>query len=713
MTNVEQAQRYIAKCRPAVSGEGGHNTTFALACWILNGFQLTEEEAYAVMLPWNETCQPPWKEGDLRHKVRDAAKAQHKQTPGHLLRSGGDRKRVPVFRPERVTGASGAAGQGQADDPLHDLPEPIEDETRYLLRTAFKPKEGVRIAPARLNEEGREVPDSGGICLTAEEWIKKLDKHKGNPNGIFRSSEGAGLYVGINPYKEGCTKDADVTELRHALIEFDEGLSPHEQYSLYLKSNLPCSAIIYSGGKSVHAWVLVDAQDRKEYDERVKSLYDYFSALKLTVDNKNKNPGRLSRLPGCKRFDRRQELLAGRVGAANFGAWLADRELEGLGRSVTPQELLEFDYRTDPSTAVGQRYLCRGGSLVLVGPSGVGKSSLLMQMLVSLAVGRPFWGIRGEPGKVLLIQAENDKGDMAEMLQGVTAGMALNEFDAPGDLEILKTNMVFQHDCVHTGFEFICTIQKLIERHKPKYVAIDPLLSFMGADISKQEECSKFLRNWLNPISESTGVIWLIAHHTGKPPAAKAREGWTSTDHSYVGLGSSELVNWARAMMVLEPVGDGLFKLRLSKRGSRAGAKHPNDNPTTEIYLRHAQHGIHWDQVLPPAEQPTKDANKRGRHSKVERLMTVDLSAFIASLAAESLGKIEAADRLVEFAARRHLDVSRSTACNALERLVEARQLAKKGGFYKPGDVAFRPAPTQPAEDPGQDPGETQFPDYP
>src|SRR5262249_6725692 len=45
--------------------------------------------------PWNETCQPPWSEKDLRKKIRDTA-AQVGTRPGPLSRTDGDSGREPV-----------------------------------------------------------------------------------------------------------------------------------------------------------------------------------------------------------------------------------------------------------------------------------------------------------------------------------------------------------------------------------------------------------------------------------------------------------------------------------------------------------------------------------------------------------------------------------------------------------------------------------------
>jgi hypothetical protein len=79
-----------------------------------------------------------------------------------------------------------------------------------------------------------------------------------------------------------------------------------------------------------------------------------------------------------------------------------------------------------PNELIKNRFLCRGGSLLLVGPTGVGKSSLSMQAAVRWAAGQPCFGlVPAGPLRVLIVQAENDEGDMAEMRDGVIAGLGL------------------------------------------------------------------------------------------------------------------------------------------------------------------------------------------------------------------------------------------------------------------------------------------------
>jgi len=115
----------------------------------------------------------------------------------------------------------------------------------------------------------------------------------------------------MNPVDGAGVTDSNVTAYRFALVECDS--SPLDlQLSFFAKLALPVAAILASGGRSLHAWVKVDAQTAAEYQATVARLLALLA--RFGVDGKNKNPSRLSRLPGVMRTigatgDGRQRLL--------------------------------------------------------------------------------------------------------------------------------------------------------------------------------------------------------------------------------------------------------------------------------------------------------------------------------------------------------------------------------------------------------------------
>jgi hypothetical protein len=68
-----RAEAYARRCEPSISGSGGHAQALRVARAMVHGFQLPEGEALAAMAAWNASCQPPWSERELAHKVRSAA----------------------------------------------------------------------------------------------------------------------------------------------------------------------------------------------------------------------------------------------------------------------------------------------------------------------------------------------------------------------------------------------------------------------------------------------------------------------------------------------------------------------------------------------------------------------------------------------------------------------------------------------------------------
>lgn len=70
---VERARRYMARMPSAISGQGGHNQTFRVACVLVLGFGLGDGEALGLMREYNARCEPEWSDRELEHKVRSAA----------------------------------------------------------------------------------------------------------------------------------------------------------------------------------------------------------------------------------------------------------------------------------------------------------------------------------------------------------------------------------------------------------------------------------------------------------------------------------------------------------------------------------------------------------------------------------------------------------------------------------------------------------------
>ena len=87
---------------------------------------------------------------------------------------------------------------------------------------------------------------------------------------------------------KGC-KNENVTDYRYALVESDT-MELEKQYAMIKELELPVACLVYSGGKSVHAIVRIEAANYDEYRKRVDYLYDVLKKNGMAVDTQNKNP---------------------------------------------------------------------------------------------------------------------------------------------------------------------------------------------------------------------------------------------------------------------------------------------------------------------------------------------------------------------------------------------------------------------------------------
>ena len=272
-------------------------------------------------------------------------------------------------------------------------------------------------------------------------------------------------------------------------------------------------------------------------------------------------------------------------------------------------DLLAFDRKADPFNLIGNRWLCRGSSLVLAGQAGTGKSALLMQACLSWTLGRDFFGIKVErPLRSLVIQAENDLGDCAESFQDISNGMHLDQAERAE----VEERLAIYRESVATGTEFGKVLRRLVIEHRADIVFVDPLMAFSGCDLSETSEASAFLRQTIQPILNETGVIVVFMHHTGKPKSKADTDGQTTADLAYAMFGSSEITNWSRECAVLQrcPGEEPIYRFGLTKRRGRAGLRNIEGRLSGEIYIRHSPINgeIRW--VACSAPQPASgDAN--------------------------------------------------------------------------------------------------------
>lgn len=268
----------------------------------------------------------------------------------------------------------------------------------------------------------------------------------------------------------------------------------------------------------------------------------------------------------------------------------------------TARELSELESPKpgDQTELLKNRFLCRGGGLLLTGPTGIGKSSLSMQATILWAIGEPCFGIVPvHPLKSLLIQAENDDGDLAEFRDGICAGLNLTE----EKIKLAASNVLVASEDTRSSVRFFAeVVEPLLELHKPDLLWIDPALAYVGGDTASQRDVGAFLRNGLNPLLHRFGCAAVVVHHTNKPPTCREKSSWQAGDFAYLGSGSAEWANWARAVLAVRAIGSHeIFELRAAKRGSRLGWKNADGSISYAKPIAHAKGpgAIYWREADP------------------------------------------------------------------------------------------------------------------
>ena len=300
-------------------------------------------------------------------------------------------------------------------DGNESMPDPVParlptEELILYLQTLFEPDDHVGYVTndAWKNEDGKWVPAKGVCDRTAGELIESLQKHPddlGATIGDWKPE--AGAWIRFNALDGEGVRNDNVTSFRFALVESDN-MPVDEQLKMYRKMELPIAALVSSAHKSVHAIVRVDAEDLAEYRKRVTFLYDFLSTHGIKVDTQNRNPSRLSRMPGVTRNGIPQKLLGVNVGRRSWVDWLDF--VEGVTDEL-PQLAPLSQYVDQPPVLPEELIkgvLRRGHKMLISGSSKAGKSFLLMELCISIAEGQPWLGFRCEKGRVLYVNLEID-----------------------------------------------------------------------------------------------------------------------------------------------------------------------------------------------------------------------------------------------------------------------------------------------------------------
>lgn len=357
--------------------------------------------------------------------------------------------------------------------------------------------------------EGRWVPAKGVFTRTAGELISSLRKHPndmGATIGDWKPEVGA--WIRFNPVDGEGVKNDNITRFKFALVESDT-MPVSDQDAMYRKLELPIACLVHSGGKSLHAIVRVDAEDYSEYRKRVEFLYDFLEKNGLRVDKQNRNPSRLSRLPGVTRNGNRQYLVATNIGRKSWTDWLdyaegATDELPGMvaldaykdNPPKLPEELIKGILRC-------------GHKMLISGPSKAGKSFALMELCIAIAEGKSWLGFPCKKGRVLYVNLEIDPASCIMRFMKI--------YEALGWQKKHMDDIIVWNLRGH-AVPLDKLVPKLIRRVHDQHfdaIIVDPIYKVITGDENNASDMALFC-NQFDKICTSTGCATIYCHHHSK-----------------------------------------------------------------------------------------------------------------------------------------------------------------------------------------------------
>lgn len=401
---------------------------------------------------------------------------------------------------------------------------PVEQLKTYI-ETLFKNDDYIGyVVNSWQRDDGKySVSGSGVYGKTAEEILNDLNKYKDAKDlgwVVGDSNPEAGAWIRFNPLDGKGVKNENVTDFKYALVESDN-LSIEKQNAIMRELELPIATLVYSGSKSIHAIVKVDAQNYSEYQKRVEYLYKICNKNGLQVDGQNKNPSRLSRMPGIVRGEHKQFLIDTHIGKTSWEEW--ETWIEDLNDDLPEFESLEEMFKEDPALApvLIDGVLRRGHKMLIAGPSKAGKSFALMEMCIAIAEGIPWFGFNCERGKVLYINMELDRPSAYKRFKDIYQGMNV----PPNHLKNISIWNMRGHSIPMDKLT-----PKLIRRaQKEKFdaVIIDPIYKVLTGSENDAEQMAKFTNNF-DKVAAELGTSVIYCHHHSKG----AQGGKTSMDRS-------------------------------------------------------------------------------------------------------------------------------------------------------------------------------------
>jgi len=386
--------------------------------------------------------------------------------------------------------------------------DPVGQLVKYL-ETLFEASENVGYVTDSWEKDGKYLPSKGAYDRTAGELIQLLNKCNGDIGKVIGDyKQEAGAWIRFNPLDGKGVKNENVTDFRYALVESDD-MPIDQQHAIYRELELPIACLVHSGKKSLHAIVRIEAGTYEEYRKRVDYLYNVCKKNGLKVDNQNRNPSRLSRMPGIIRNGQKQFLVDTNIGNESWKEW--QEWIESVNDDLPEPESLNDFWNNLPNLAPSliDRLLRQGHKMLIAGPSKAGKSFALIELCAAIAEGKEWLGWKCAQGKIMYVNLELDRASCLHRFKDVYEALGW----APNSLQNID---IWNLRGKSVPMDKLAP--KLIRRaQKKNYIAIviDPIYKVITGDENSADQMAHFT-NQFDKVCTELGSAVIYCHHHSK-----------------------------------------------------------------------------------------------------------------------------------------------------------------------------------------------------
>ncbi len=292
--------KYIPSLKGGTAGEG-EKALFRALLPCASQYPERIEEWFEILN--QEKADPPWTDKtQIRHKINQALRLT--------------RQPYSIYRQAQVTITP---SRKTIREDLKDVPQIAGTEGFFWWRSPFVPDTQSPLTVLKaLYRPGDKIYITGnfkrnaGFVLTITDGMTRasemLECHK---RLLYEAQVNVtGINFGINPIsgQEEATQGGDskalwcenaVIDFPYYVIEADEVLKPSEQLRMLASYEKPIVAITFSGNKSYHALIRINAPNKEQWKTTMNDLKPYF--VSRGVDPNMFKLSQMSRLPGCKR----------------------------------------------------------------------------------------------------------------------------------------------------------------------------------------------------------------------------------------------------------------------------------------------------------------------------------------------------------------------------------------------------------------------------